>query len=475
MYASNLEEALYHLMAKADVAHADPAEFRERMESLRRYGRLPHGRKNHATLLTDEQIADAIFGLTTPKPKWAGHAAIVLRNLKPVGGTDASFAGAVTLSKAIEALLASEEARGRLIALTLTTAEHGTNADGHASVRYKDEQGEKTAYFVHQLAVSLHDGGAEKTYDPGKWLTPSARQLVLGRGYFDKLADQVESVRRLRPVPSSDGSEYDAEEAEEKRLKALGVQKGSRYLTKGVDNQVFWPRKETLVTFDRYTLVLFPKTKEHVQSISIDLTENKLSLKEASTVINRFLSVLTWCDDQFAVAHEGSAGSPIPGPVGRRDLAFAATFNWTFDRKIPSSDEGRRALAYYREARNAEQNFLVSFAVLSYYKIIEILYPNEGEATDWLRRNFVSASADIRVDVLKRFNTERGIAEPEDHINRAYRIAVAHARPRKTQPSDPDCSAELQRLHTAAEVLRPLARYFIAHELAISDSRFSGE
>jgi hypothetical protein len=31
--------------------------------------------------------------------------------------------------------------------------------------------------------------------------------------------------------------------------------------------------------------------------------------------------------------------------------------------------DARRALALYREARNAEQNYLVSYAVLNYYKI----------------------------------------------------------------------------------------------------------
>ncbi len=61
MYASNLEEALYLLMDKSEASHADPSEFRARMESLRGYGRLPRGRENHTTLLTDEQIADAIW------------------------------------------------------------------------------------------------------------------------------------------------------------------------------------------------------------------------------------------------------------------------------------------------------------------------------------------------------------------------------------------------------------------------------
>ena len=475
MYASNLEEALYFLMDKSEASHADPSEFRARMESLRGYGRLPRGRENHATLLTDEQIADAILGLAAIKPGWAGHVALVLRTLKPVGGKPASFEGAENLSEAVQTLLKDKQASECLIDLSLTSAEHGTNANGHATLRYQSAEGEKTVHFVHQLAVSLHGAGAEKKYDPRSWSRPASRQLVLSRAFFEKLAKRIEVIRHLKPGPSSDGSEYDATEAEDRRRKALGVRNNSRYLNVGVDNQVTWPRTETLVTFYRYTMVLLPKTKDNVQSISMDLTANKLNEQEALTIINRFLSLLCFCYDQYAVAQDGRSGNPIPVGVPRRDLAFMTATHWVFDRKIPDTDEARRALALYREARNAEQNFLVSYAVLSYFKIIEIVHSNERKATAWLKQNFAAASATIPPEVLARFDAERGQVTPEDHINRAYRIAVAHASPRKTQASDPDDASELRRLHTAAKVLRPIARYFIKNDLRISDSPYGEE
>lgn len=225
----------------------------------------------------------------------------------------------------------------------------------------------------------------------------------------------------------------------------------------------------TLVNFDRYTMVLLPKTKKNVQSISMDLTANRMNEQQARTVMNRFLSLLCFCDDQYAVAQDGWSGNPIPVGVPRRDLAFTTTTYWVFDRKIPETNEARRALALYREARNAEQNFLVSYAVLSFFKIIEIVHSNEGEATAWLKQNFAAASTTIPPEVLARFDAERGQVTPEGHINRAYRIAVAHASPRKTQASDPDDASELRRLHTAAGVLRPIARFFITNDLGISD------
>jgi hypothetical protein len=471
MYASQLEEALHFLMEKSDASKTDPSEVRARMESLRRYGRLPPGRENHAALLNDEQIADAVLSLTAVKPGWAGHVALMLRTLKPVGGKPASFEAAENLGEAVQTLIKDKQARERLIELSLTSGEQGNNEDGFARLRYRSAEGEKAAHFVHQLALSLHGTGAEKTYDPGS-ARVSSRQLLLGQAFFENLARRVERLRQLKPGPSSDGSEYDQAEAEDKRRKALGVRINSRYLNVGVDNQVSWPRTETLVSFDRYTMVLLPKTKDNVQSISLDLTANKLNDQDALTVINRFLSILCFCDDQYAVAQGGWSGNPIPVGVPRRDLAFTTATHWTIHRKIPATDEARRALALFREARNAEQNFLVSYAVLSYFKIIEIVHSNEGEATAWLKQNFLAASSTIPASALQRFDAERGSEAPEDHINKAYRIAVAHASPRKTKASDPDDASEIRRLHTAASVLRPIARFFLTNDLRISESPY---
>jgi Methylamine utilization protein MauJ len=130
------------------------------------------------------------------------------------------------------------------------------------------------------------------------------------------------------------------------------------------------------VRFGRYQLVLMPKTNDHTQSVHVDLRANGLTDREALTIVNRFLSILTWCGDQFAVVQGGWSGNPVPVAVPRRNLAFATSPDWLFDRQIPPSDETGRALALYREGRNAEETALVSYAVLSYFKIIEIRYPD---------------------------------------------------------------------------------------------------
>ena len=323
------------------------------------------------------------------------------------------------------------------------------------------------------MALSLLEEGAEKKFDENYLHAPITKQLIFNRHFFDKLVKKIAACRRLTPGPMSDGREYNAEEALKHRLEKLAVTPHSSYLNVGIDNQVTWPKQETLVHFDRYTMILLPKTKEHVRSVSIDLHGNGLSIKDARTVINRFLSLMTWCDDQFAVAQDGWAGNPVPCPVPHRNLAFSTAHLWVFDRKMPMDMHVQRALALYREARNAEQNYLVSYAVLNYYKVIEIKHPQGPQTRTWLAAAFPVVEPNIPPKVLQIFHSERGSKSTEAHIYDAYRLAVAHASSKT--PSDPDCSAEISRLHNAAAILRKLARHFIAMELNVSDCIYSGD
>ena len=72
-----------------------------------------------------------------------------------------------------------------------------------------------------------------------------------------------------------------------------------------------------------------------------------------------------------------------------------------------------------------------------------------------------------------RFLVLCGKEPPHKYIYDSCRIAVAHAG--KHSKSDPDDTREIVRLHTAARVMRLLARRFIKQEFAISDVMFSGD
>lgn len=468
MLAKQLAYILTELCSKSDLSTDTLADIEQRFEALRGSGRLPRGRESRGQELSDEQIVAGVLGLVAGRPSWAGMVCASMAHLKPVGGKTGAFGSAATLTDALSNLLADKAMRDSIIGVRLSAAEAGTNSHGLAVITYERDGARRQLSFVRDEAVSLLQSGA--SFDAESRNAPVSRELVFNRRFFEQLARRIEDARAQPSPPIGDGSEYDKEDAENARRQLLGVTSSSNFLNIGVDNQVTWPREEMLVNFDRYKFVLMPKTKEHVQSIHVDLHANKLSIEDGMTVINRFLSVLTWCDDQFAIAQDGGSGSPVPIAVPKRNLAFSTTHYWVFDRDIPASEEAQRALALYREARNAEQNFLISYAVLSYFKVLEVRYPEGKDIRPWVARTFPLIRAEENESDLRPFLAACGGETVEDYLWKACRLAVAHVR--EKHPSDPDIAQELTRLHHAADVMRLFARYFIRNELDVSDSPF---
>ncbi|CAD6552582.1 hypothetical protein LMG24235_05096 [Paraburkholderia sabiae] len=390
-----------------------------------------------------------------------------------MGGTVASCWGAANFVAAIETVLTDADARATLSRISMSSAESGTNVYGIASVTYRHDGALRTVWFVSQFAVSLTTPGAELTFDPGTVEPEVARNLSLNGRFFERLVRAIALSLMSSAEPEGDGSEYDAVEAEQARRAAIGVTGSSRFLNVGIDTQVTWPKSELLVKFDKYHLVLMPKTKEHTQSVHIDLVGNQLTRRAANTVINRFLSTLAWCDDQFAIVEGGWAGNPIPVPVRKRDLAFATVHTWIFSRTILGEDKARRALALYREGLNAEAASLTSYAVLSFFKVIELGYRESERVKKWIGRGFQSIAQEAHADDVRMsaFLEDCRAASPEDYIWEACRLAVAHASLKS--PSDADDAAEIRRLSVASYVLRLLARRFIRERYKISESPVS--
>lgn len=474
MRASQLETLLTNETASTSLSRRPPAEFACRFDSLRSYGLLPKGRgyKSHQLSLTE--IASAILSMAATNPQYSGLVAKMLMDLRPVGGITVSFGAAPSFGSALQIILGDARALELLIEIRISESEIYTNGHGRAAITYRDSEGERTAHFVGQLAVSLLQLGAESNFDPRALISAVVVETVIYPPLIQNLVRQLQDEARYGQLPHPvEPEEEDEETKKAARAERLGLTSRSRFLNIAVDNQVTWPPEETAVDFEGKKLILLPKRKDHTTSIHVDLHGQKLDTEEALTLINRFLSLLTWCHDQFAVTQDGWSGNPVPVPVSKRDLAFSTAYQWIFDRKIPASSEARKAIAIYREARNAEQNYLVSYAVLSYYKLIELRHKGRADAKKWFRENFEALKQDRTLtDELARFTAACGSIPPDGYLYGACRSAVAHAN--KPYSSDPDDAHEIRRLHIAAAILRPLARRFIEIELGMSDCMFDG-
>jgi hypothetical protein len=312
MYASNLQELLLSCTQRSDMPPQAFAEFTERFNSLRSYGDLPKGRGQRTCLLTSRQIASAILGLVPTRPSWAGHGATVLRNLSPVGGLKGSFHNTASLLDAMTLLLTDAKARKSLIGARIIVGETGVNSTGGAVFIYQQNGGRRQAFFMPSMAVSLACEGAESSFDfESRLFSLASREMRFGQTFFKRIARAMEIAAHHPGKPASDGSEYDEEEAKQALWKKLGVTPRSRFLNMAADNHVTWPSEPSLVKFDGYHFVLMPRTKDQVQSVHIDLTENRLDDSSATTVIRRFLIIMAWCDDNFATLGFGWSGIPF--------------------------------------------------------------------------------------------------------------------------------------------------------------------
>jgi hypothetical protein len=283
----------------------------------------------------------------------------------------------------------------------------------------------------------------------------------------------VETSRRLNLPFKSDWNDYRSEEERAAFHVGLGARAGSDFLNLRVDAQVTWPAEPKRVQFAGHSFVLFPMTQTNAQSVSIDLAAEKLSAEQARTLLNRFLSLLCWCDEAHAILGDGWSGNSVPVPITRHLAGSSATSSWIFDRAIPTDEDLLQRLAYYREGLNAREKGLVTFEVLSFFKVFEHRSarnsgPNPTKA--WISGVYGTVASSIAPEDLLRFDADRNGKAVEKYVYENCRVATAHTS--ADYPSDADASPEIQRLYSAAEIVHALARHFIKTRFNFSDLHY---
>ena len=358
-----------------------------------------------------------------------------------------------------------------MVSLTLSIARIPGNDEYQAKLLFEEGGQRKTTSYVPRYALTLAAAGAEKGFDHDRSLSTNTRQLVLNREFFHELKRDVDLSRHLDRPLETDWREYETEEERNAFHERLGALRGSTFLNLGVDTTVTWPKEPTRVEFGGHHFVLFPKTKENSHSISIDLHHERMTAEDARTLLNRFLSLLSWCDDRHAILREGWSGNPVPVPVLRREMVFSTMQNWMFYRSLPEGEKLLNCLSYYREGLNAEEAAIVSQAVLSFFKVFE-MWRDARRAKKWIKRVFTDACADVHEHALEQFHSDRKEIEIEDYCYNC-RVAAAHAS--KAYQSDADISRETHRLSVAADIIKALARHYIRTTFDFSDSYLSDE
>lgn len=142
-----------------------------------------------------------------------------------------------------------------------------------------------------------------------------------------------------------------------------------------------WTDQEQVVWINFKEFTLFPLKKDQQASIHIDLKTQKIRMSEAITLVNSFLSHLSWCSEQAYWTSSGFSGSAVKISQFEREqrmlfsgclFGFPELFELTKDPVVAT------ALAFYRHGKTAGRYSLAD-SCLSYYKILEIVKKREGK------------------------------------------------------------------------------------------------
>ena len=466
MYARNLMLWLHERLAERGTLD----ESQKRFESLRSYALLPQGRENAGVRLSDKQIASAVLGFVHPSPGFAGHASLILGDLRPVGGAGASFGGESDLQCEVARLIRADETTSDISRITFSVEHDFDGNEYSAALNFRDSGQARTVSFVSKYAYSLFLPGAEQGYDHERLNKLTAVQRSFGSSFFRDLSQTVSISRSLDLPLKTDWREYETEEEKFEFHQRLGARQSSQFLNLRVDAQVTWPKEPTRMKFGGRHFVLFPKTKDYSHSISIDLAHERISADDARSLMNRLLSVMSWCDDQRASLHEGHSGSRVPAPMLRQNLAPMTMHDWHFYRSLPQDEGLKRCLAFYRDGLNAYSAALVSHAVVSFFRVFETKYDDRPKAINWVNSVFSDITKTLSEQELQVFEEARNSKNVDSgtYVYKYCRVATAHAA--RDVPSDPDGAEEARRLFNAARVMQRLARHFIVEEYQYSDS-----
>ena len=202
-----------------------------------------------------------------------------------------------------------------------------------------------------------------------------------------------------------------------------------RWLQVRVVGHAMWPTEETKINFGGHELILKPATRDTDQSIHVNLRH--ISHIEALTLINRFLSVLSWCDDQALENHYGWSGNPVPIAISKAPRATGSSIAFPFYRELESNPRARLALALFREAKSAHSN---AYEFLGYFKILNMFWNDRYQGNGQQRKNNLiegirSSLTQLsdhraleRLHALKKTNPDVAM-----YLYQSGRCAIAHA------------------------------------------------
>lgn len=244
-----------------------------------------------------------------------------------------------------------------------------------------------------------------------------------------------------------------------------------------VRSGIAWPLRVEVVEFRKHNIFLVPQSITPAAAdgstitmypfVAVNLPIGK-TFKEGQELLSNFLSSLSWVQGGGITIEHWSGGTRVR-PVGESRINGLVTSQFQLEYlPEPTDQRARWALAFYREGLSLERSN-VAYAVLSFFKILNIVAKVGPKQIEWINLNFPN----FGIDNHRKFEVERRIAELKSsgvqdlgrYLYVSCRCAVAHAGVNPTV--DPENMDDLKRLSEDVVLIRAMAAFIIERELHI--------
>jgi len=236
-----------------------------------------------------------------------------------------------------------------------------------------------------------------------------------------------------------------------------------------VEPQVQWPTSVQKITYRGQTVFVLPQFDDYYPSLVVKLGAGLATFEAGQVLILNLLSAMCWVEGRGALVDQWVGGN-LPRPMAgfsQSGIHLMMTDHFRCHYLPDVIDQQTRwALAFYREGLSIHQ---VSYAFLSFYKIINILHDGGAKQKAWINANVNAATANDHVGSNQRLQELRAAGtDVGEYLYESGRCAVAHAGQGPTV--DPENPADLKRLMQDLPLVRALAAYAIEFEFKIKSA-----
>ena len=238
-----------------------------------------------------------------------------------------------------------------------------------------------------------------------------------------------------------------------------------RWVDLAVKPYFSWPNIQVDFLFEGRRVTLQPASDECSCTISL-YDEKGLTFEEGGHQLCRFLSRLAWSKDAGVIELfiVGSNNPANPGRTGRGTYGHSPFSQITPTDLLyfpsPKDEKSELALALYREGMNLSS---VTFAFLSFFKIINMLDSKGKQQVAWINNNLGKISFQPAIDRLNEL--KKNESDIGHYLYVKGRCAVSHAF---AEPiANPDKYEDKRRFELDLPLMKELSALCIEQEFGV--------